>query len=66
MKKLLLSFFIAMLAVPFFGNSQQTLETISGKQLFGDMKARHIGPALMSGRVCTNPLMVEQTGKKSD
>ncbi|PQJ22906.1 hypothetical protein [Tenacibaculum sp. SG-28] len=25
--------------------------TLKGKQLFGDLKARHIGPALMSGRI---------------
>lgn len=29
----------------------QTLEELNGKALFGDMKARHLGPALMSGRV---------------
>ncbi|RNC90075.1 MAG: hypothetical protein ED555_11615 [Allomuricauda sp.] len=51
MKKLLFSFLIGALAFPFFGGAQQTLETISGKQLFGDIKARHIGPALMSGRI---------------
>ena len=25
--------------------------SLSGKELFGDIKARHIGPALMSGRI---------------
>lgn len=29
----------------------QTLEEIDGKALFGDLTARHIGPALMSGRI---------------
>lgn len=29
----------------------QTLEDINGKALFGDLTARHIGPALMSGRI---------------
>ena len=29
----------------------QNLESIDGKALFGDMSARHIGPALMSGRI---------------
>lgn len=29
----------------------QTLEDIDGKALFGDLTARHIGPALMSGRI---------------
>ncbi|UJH67273.1 WD40/YVTN/BNR-like repeat-containing protein [Allomuricauda sp. SCSIO 65647] len=31
--------------------AQQTLADIKGKELFGDLKARHIGPALMSGRI---------------
>lgn len=30
--------------------SQETIN-INGKELFGDLKARHIGPAVMSGRV---------------
>ena len=46
---------IASLATLFvFGNSlvaQQTMADIKGKELFGDLKARHIGPALMSGRI---------------
>ncbi len=29
----------------------QTLESVDGKALFGDLTARHIGPALMSGRI---------------
>ena len=29
----------------------QTLTDLSGKELFGGLSARHIGPALMSGRV---------------
>ena len=29
----------------------QSIEKLNGDALFGDMKARHIGPALMSGRV---------------
>jgi photosystem II stability/assembly factor-like uncharacterized protein len=36
--------------VPAMGRSQAT-KAIKGKELFGDMTARHIGPALMSGRV---------------
>ena len=31
-------------------HSQETV-TLQGKELFGDLKARQIGPALMSGRV---------------
>lgn len=35
---------------PLVGNGQET-KAIKGKELFGDMTARHIGPALMSGRI---------------
>ena len=31
--------------------SAQGIEKLNGKALFGDISARHIGPALMSGRV---------------
>ncbi|MEM7513803.1 MAG: hypothetical protein AAF388_22945, partial [Bacteroidota bacterium] len=31
--------------------AQQKEIVLEGKQLFGDMRARHIGPALMSGRI---------------
>ncbi|SNS71906.1 hypothetical protein SAMN05421640_0981 [Ekhidna lutea] len=34
----------------FVGQAQEEI-VLSGKQLFGDLKARHIGPALMSGRI---------------
>ena len=50
MKKLLV--FIMALAVygpaPTFGQQRDTLRA---NNLFGDLKARHIGPALMSGRI---------------
>ncbi|MGE0561109.1 MAG: WD40/YVTN/BNR-like repeat-containing protein [Flavobacteriales bacterium] len=48
MKKLALSFL--MLGTAIVSNAQQAIP-LKGKELFGDMKARHIGPALMSGRV---------------
>ena len=48
MKRIALS--ILMLSVSFVSNAQEVIP-LKGKQLFGDMKARHIGPALMSGRV---------------
>ena len=49
MKKFL---FIASLLLVFSNPSEaQSKPKISGKQLFGDMRARHIGPALMSGRI---------------
>ncbi|NQZ75183.1 MAG: hypothetical protein HRT61_03585 [Ekhidna sp.] len=34
----------------FLGHAQEEI-VLKGKELFGDLKARHIGPALMSGRV---------------
>ena len=43
-------------------HAQQTMESISGKALFGDMKARHIGPALMSGRI--NDMEVHPTNSR--
>ena len=48
MKKLALSFL--MLGAAIVSNAQQAIP-LKGKELFGDIKARHIGPALMSGRV---------------
>ena len=47
MKKSLL-FSIISLGV-FTSNAQEI--TLKGKELFGDLEARQIGPALMSGRV---------------
>ena len=47
MKKLLLSSFLA--AVTLFANSQDP--DLKAGEYFGDLKARHLGPALMSGRV---------------
>lgn len=43
---LMLSFF----SIGVFSQSQETV-TLKGKELFGDIKARHIGPAIMSGRI---------------
>jgi photosystem II stability/assembly factor-like uncharacterized protein len=48
MKKSLFSF--AFISVVSALNAQDLLK-IEGKELFGDLKARQIGPALMSGRV---------------
>ncbi|AKA36325.1 WD40/YVTN/BNR-like repeat-containing protein [Flagellimonas lutaonensis] len=42
--------------------AQQTLVDIKGKELFGDLKARHIGPALMSGRI--NDMEAHPTNKR--
>ncbi|MDC8004368.1 hypothetical protein POV27_09915 [Aureisphaera galaxeae] len=48
MKKAIL-FLGALLVLPFTGSAQEI--ALKGKELFGDMNARHIGPALMSGRI---------------
>ncbi|MCB0401905.1 MAG: hypothetical protein KDD41_07465, partial [Flavobacteriales bacterium] len=47
MKKFTLAIMLGTLAV---ANAQQAIP-LKGKELFGDLRARHIGPALMSGRV---------------
>lgn len=49
---------IAMILLPFWGQSQDNAVK-DGKALFGDISARHIGPALMSGRI--NDLTVHPT-----
>ncbi|MEO1651938.1 MAG: hypothetical protein AAFU64_00185 [Bacteroidota bacterium] len=50
MKKL---FILSLTIFSFLGNlsAQETEIILTGKQLFGDLKARQIGPALMSGRI---------------
>ena len=49
MKKFLIGIFALVFFIPLIIHAQTS--QIDGKQLFGDMKARHIGPALMSGRI---------------
>jgi len=50
MKKI--NLILAVLSVGFVSMGYaQTLDNIDGKALFGDLRARHIGPALMSGRI---------------
>ena len=49
MKKLILS--AAFLSCALFSQGQEKEIVLKGKQLFGSIKARHIGPALMSGRI---------------
>lgn len=49
MRKLLFGAAIAFLALP--SNAQEKEITLKGKELFGSIEARHIGPALMSGRI---------------
>lgn len=48
MKKLLYTLLVLVL-LPISISAQET--ALKGKELFGDMEARHIGPALMSGRI---------------
>ncbi len=48
MKTSIFTFFAIILSLNFV-QAQET--SLKGKELFGNMKARHIGPALMSGRV---------------
>jgi len=48
MKKIIL----LILAISLFSVASKAQDiSLKGKELFGDMKARHIGPALMSGRI---------------
>ena len=62
MKKLFIFFLTMALPLPFMLHAQETIETIDGKALFGDMEARHIGPALMSGRI--NDMEVHPTNSR--
>jgi photosystem II stability/assembly factor-like uncharacterized protein len=49
MKKLITTI-LAIALLPIASMAQENV-SLKGKELFGDMKARHIGPALMSGRI---------------
>jgi photosystem II stability/assembly factor-like uncharacterized protein len=60
MKKLILAIF-ALTILPLTTQAQEET-TLKGKELFGDMNARHIGPALMSGRI--NDLEVHPTNAR--
>ncbi|MBT8288216.1 MAG: hypothetical protein KJO00_09365 [Bacteroidia bacterium] len=51
MKKSIFTIFFCLAILPFFGEAQQTSSNINAADLFGDLRARHIGPALMSGRI---------------
>ena len=63
MKKLLVTIFGIFLMIPVMSHAQVS-DTLSAKNLFGDLSARHIGPALMSGRIIdmethpTNPRII--------
>lgn len=49
MKKVLISLAFYVSAILVFAQDNEIV--LTGKELFGDIKARHIGPALMSGRI---------------
>ncbi|PHS51903.1 MAG: hypothetical protein COB01_08880 [Lutibacter sp.] len=50
MNKIILTIAFLLGVAPYYANSQEEI-TLKGKELFGDITARHIGPALMSGRI---------------
>jgi hypothetical protein len=62
MKKLILSMLVGACMLPTHVEAQN--KPIKLKDLFGDLRARHIGPALMSGRIIdmeahpTNPRII--------
>lgn len=59
MKKIFITINLVLLSF-FIGNAQDNKD--SGKELFGDITARHIGPALMSGRI--NDLELHPTNSR--
>ncbi|MEJ1221951.1 WD40/YVTN/BNR-like repeat-containing protein [Sediminicola sp. 1XM1-17] len=61
MKKSIILFLFVAVLIPSHGTSQET-KTNNGKEIFGDITARHIGPALMSGRI--NDLEVHPTNSR--
>lgn len=50
MRKIILLIALLFGVLPYNSNAQQEI-TLKGKELFGDLTARQIGPALMSGRI---------------
>ena len=61
MKKIVLGIFLAALLAPIQTEAQKKV-SIKAKQLFGDIRARQIGPAVMSGRI--NDLEVHPTNNR--
>ena len=60
MKKLFLSVLLSTILLPALSNAQT--ESIKAEDYFGDLRARHIGPALMSGRI--NDLATHPTNQR--
>ncbi|MFT7065910.1 MAG: photosystem II stability/assembly factor-like uncharacterized protein, partial [Sediminicola sp.] len=61
MKKSIYNLLVVAMLIPFVGLAQET-KTNNGKEIFGDITARHIGPALMSGRI--NDIEVHPTNSR--
>lgn len=61
MKKLLFTLALCIGLLPIYSNAQNS-KPINAKDLFGDLRARHIGPALMSGRI--NDMEVHPTNPR--
>jgi photosystem II stability/assembly factor-like uncharacterized protein len=61
MKKLLFTIALSIVLLPIYSNAQDS-KLINAKNLFGDLSARHIGPALMSGRI--NDMEVHPTNPR--
>ena len=61
MKKIVLGIFLVALLAPIQTEAQKKV-SIKAKQLFGDIRARQIGPAVMSGRI--NDLEVHPTNNR--
>jgi photosystem II stability/assembly factor-like uncharacterized protein len=61
MKRIFFTFVSVAFFLPITGEAQ-SIKTIKGKELFGDITARHIGPALMSGRI--NDMEVHPTNNR--
>lgn len=61
MKNLFIAFVLSITILPFSTNAQNT-GIISAEGLFGSLTARHIGPALMSGRI--NDMEVHPTNPR--
>lgn len=62
MKKNILTIALAFALLVPLVLSSQSKKTIKGKELFGDITARHIGPALMSGRI--NDIEIHPTNSR--
>ena len=64
MKKLLYAVLVCLALTPLFSAAQSSDKPLKAGDYFGDLRARHIGPALMSGRINdmeahpTNPRIV--------